>query len=228
MTNNKHWCFAWMQEKAKDEATKAALVKSAKWNPGDIITVSFLDGIPAVQEKVKRAAKAWVAPGMANLILDFQNNNNTSIRISFRHPGSWSTIGTEWRFVNHSEPTMNYGWLAENSTDEEVRSVVLHEFGHALGLLHEHQTPAGGINWNREEVIKDLSGPPNNWSVDTIEHNLFEPYAKEETNFTKVDGSSIMMYSIPAHWTTDGFSVGENVDLSDTDKSFIREQYPPV
>jgi len=28
---------------------------------------------------------------------------------------------------------------------------VLHEFGHALGLIHEHQNPAsGGFKWNRE------------------------------------------------------------------------------
>jgi len=23
-----------------------------------------------------------------------------------------------------------------------------HEFGHAIGLAHEHQNPAGGIQWN--------------------------------------------------------------------------------
>ena len=33
------------------------------------------------------------------------------------------------------------------------RPTVLHEFGHALGLIHEHQSPfKGGFEWNREEV----------------------------------------------------------------------------
>lgn len=33
------------------------------------------------------------------------------------------------------------------------RSTVLHEFGHSLGLIHEHQSPfKGGFEWNREEV----------------------------------------------------------------------------
>ena len=33
------------------------------------------------------------------------------------------------------------------------RATVLHEFGHSLGLIHEHQSPfKGGFEWNREEV----------------------------------------------------------------------------
>lgn len=33
------------------------------------------------------------------------------------------------------------------------RSTVLHEFGHSLGLIHEHQSPfKGGFEWNRDEV----------------------------------------------------------------------------
>ena len=31
-----------------------------------------------------------------------------------------------------------------------------HEFGHAIGLGHEHQNPAGGIEWNEEVVLRDL------------------------------------------------------------------------
>lgn len=225
MANENQWCFSIMHQTPTNEATKAALVKAAKWNSGDIITVSFLDGIQSVQEKVKQVAETWVALGMANLEFDFRNDPDTMIRISFLRPGSWSYIGTECRFIAPNEPTMNYGWLDENSTDEDIRRVVLHEFGHALGLIHEHQSPAGGINWNRQQVIADLSSPPNSWSLQTIEHNMFEPQATNETNFTALDGSSIMMYPIPARWTTDGYSVGLNSDLSETDKTFIRQQY---
>ena len=49
---------------------------------------------------------------------------------------------------------------------------------------------------------------------------MFEPYAAAETNFTALDPRSIMMYPIPAGWTTDGFSVGLNTDLSATDEQF--------
>lgn len=224
-----NWCFAWVVKKqsvgGKD---RAALVKASRWNAGDTITVSFLDGDPEVQNKVRDAAQGWTAPAMANLSFDFRKNtSDTLVRISFHYSGSWSVIGTTCRQItDKTQPTMNFGWLTPDSADDEVQRVVLHEFGHALGLIHEHQNPAQGIKWNRDAVIRDLSGPPNNWQPDVIEHNMFEPYAAKETNFTLTDRESIMMYPIPASWTLDGFSVGLNSKLSDTDKSFIHAQYP--
>lgn len=227
MANKNQWCFAWFAQAPGEGKDRAALVKGAKWNPGDLITVSFLDGDPAVQKKVKQAALGWTAPGLANLTLQFlRAKTKGMIRISFKYEGSWSVLGTTCKqILNKREPTMNYGWLTPASTDDEIQRVVLHEFGHALGLIHEHQNPGGEIHWNREAVIEELSGPPNNWPLDVIEHNIFEPYAKAETNFTEVDPQSIMMYPIPAHWTTDGFSAALNNGLSTLDRQFIREQY---
>jgi hypothetical protein len=201
-------------------------VREARWTPGDVITVSFLDGDRGIQGRVRDVAGEWTAPGMANLTFDFRKRTNTLIRISFQYDGSWSTIGTTCRLVrDENEPTMNYGWL-DGATDDELQRVVLHEFGHALGLIHEHQNPAGGINWDRDAVFAELSGPPNNWDPETIERNMFEPYSREETNFSQLDPDSIMMYPIPAGWTTNGFSVGLNDGLSARDRAFIHEQYP--
>ena len=228
MANTNQWCFAWFQaRRASAGADRAALQQAAKWNSGDLITVSFLDGDPLVQSRVRDAAMAWTGPGMANLTLDFRNDTNTLIRISFQFAGSWSMIGTTCRQVDLAMPTMNYGWLTPESDDAEVRSVVLHEFGHALGLIHEHQNPSptGRIDWNRDAVIRDLSGPPNNWTPEQIEFNIFQAFDARETNFSDVDPQSIMMYPIPAHWTNSGFSVGFNSDLSPQDRQFIHEQY---
>ncbi len=227
--NDNQWCFAWpAARKSVGGKDRAALVKASKWNSGDTITVSFLDGDPSVQDKVANVALGWTAPKLANLHFDFRKNtSDTLVRISFQYSGSWSVIGTTCRqMTDQTKPTMNFGWLTPQSADDEIRRVVLHEFGHALGLIHEHQNPAGGIKWNRDTVIRDLSGPPNNWALDVIEHNMFEPYAAAETNFTKVDGTSIMMYPIPKNWTIDGFSVGSNNQLSATDQQFIHQQYP--
>jgi hypothetical protein len=224
----KKWCFTWAANKPKASGKeRAALVKGLKWDPGSVITVSFLDGDAELQKRVRKVAEKWTAPGMANLRFDFRAGPNTNIRISFQYSGSWSVIGTSCKSITDlTQPTMNYGWLTPDSDDGEVERVVLHEFGHAVGLIHEHQNPDGVIHWNREQVINDLSGPPNNWDLDTIELNMFRPYAQSEVSTTPLDPKSIMMYPIPPEWTTDGFTVGLNAALSDQDKKFAREQYP--
>jgi serralysin len=225
--NENRWCFAWFEEPVSSGETKAALARKAKWAPGSVISISFLNGNPAIQSRVKEAALGWTMPGLANLTLDFRKNTtDTLIRIAFNPgDGSWSAIGTTCRQIPKNRPTMNFGWLTPQSTDEELQRVVLHEFGHALGLIHEHQSPGGEIHWNRDAVIRELSGPPNNWPEDVIEHNIFEPFNKRESNFTKLDPNSIMMYPIPKRWTIDGFSTGLNNQLSDTDKKFIHQTY---
>ena len=123
-----------------------------------------------------------------------------------------------------TQPTMRFGWLTLASSDDEVNRVVLHEFGHALGLVHEHQNPGGSFNWNKENVYRDLG--LIGWSKEQVDVNMFDPIAQSESNFTAFDPSSIMTYVIPATWTTDGFSVGLNQTLSAQDKSFIHAQYP--
>jgi serralysin len=222
------WCFTWVPDRrASLGADKAALLKDARWSTGDIITVSFLDGDKQVIEKVIRYAQEWTAPGLADLTLDFRRGTtDTLIRVSFRYAGSWSVLGTSCRQIaDRSQPTMNYGWLTPDTRDDEVRRVVLHEFGHALGLIHEHQNPRGAIEWDRDAVIRDLSGPPNSWTPEQIEFNMFKPFEEAEVRATPVDKDSIMMYPIPQRWTTSGFSASLNSNLSLDDKRLIHEVY---
>jgi hypothetical protein len=208
----------------KTDAERLALVTGSKWQPGDAIRVVFMDGDPAVQEKVKRVAETWTK--LANVKFYFVQDPKADIRISFNQRGSWSYIGRGCLDVPSDEPTMNYGWLTPESTDDEVRRVVLHEFGHALACIHEHQNPAGGINWNKPAVYAYFAGPPNSWPKERVDQNLFATYSKDLTSYSALDRNSIMMYPIPKEFTLDGFEVGLNTDLSGTDKEFIRQMYP--
>ena len=125
-----------------------AAVNSRKlWRPGTTLTVSFIEGEPIVQTQVEHYAHVWEE--YANIYFKFVHSDTADIRIAFhKGDGSWSTIGTDARLVEQAEPTMNYGWLTPDTHDDEYRRVVLHEFGHALGLIHEHQNPANGIPWD--------------------------------------------------------------------------------
>lgn len=221
------WCFSWIEPAPSSPgADRLAALTQNMWSAGDTLTVSFLDGDKRVKDRVEAAARQWTGPNMANLRLVFQKKTSTLIRISFKGRGSWSVLGNSCRQIDKARPTMNLGWLTPSTPDDEVNRVVLHEFGHALGLVHEHQNPAGTIAWDRARVAASLAGAPNFWPLDRIEKNLFEPYARKETNFSRFDPDSIMIYPIPAHWTTDGFSVSANSKLSATDIAFIRKLYP--
>jgi hypothetical protein len=204
--------------------SELALVTGKKWTVGRVLRVRFLDGDQGLRAKVAAVAQQWT--GFANLKLDFGDDPAAEIRISFQTGGSWSYIGTDALGIGQAEPTMNFGWLTPASEDSEISRVVLHEMGHALGAIHEHQSPAADVPWDREAVYRYYGGPPNNWTRDQVDQNIFARYSRTTTNFSAFDRSSIMLYAIPNELTIGDYEVGWNRVLSDTDKSFMRAQYP--
>jgi hypothetical protein len=210
---------------AEDEdRLRMAIVTGKKWDPGRTITVSFLDGLPEVQERVVHFARMW--EDHANLRLNFGNHTPAEVRISFEDVGSWSYLGVDALGIRDDLPTMNYGWLAPEVSDREYERVVIHEFGHAFGAIHEHQHPDQGIPWDKEKVYAYYMGPPNNWTREQVDHNLFRRYSRTITQFSEFDPDSIMLYSVPNELTLGDFEIGWNTTLSDTDKAFIAEAYP--
>jgi hypothetical protein len=164
----------------------------------------------------------------ANITLDFGDHQDPEIRIALdEEDGHWSAVGTDALvelFFAKSEPTMNCA-LTTDSPDAEYSRVVLHEFGHALGLIHEHQNPAAGIKWN-ERVVIDALKRSQGWDEATIRHNVLNSVDRDDVRFTAFDDKSIMLYPFPREWTLDGRQFGQNTTLSDTDKAFIATHYP--
>lgn len=206
--------------------SRAAAEKAKKWSPGRVLRVRFIGGHPTVKQKVIHYAKQWEQH--CSIRFDFNDAPNAEIRVAFMAgQGSWSYLGTDNLTIPQSQPTMNFGWLTPNSTENEYERVVVHEFGHALGLIHEHQNPTGNIPWNKPVVYQYYQGPPNNWSPAQVDNNLFKRYDKDKTNAGVYDTLSIMHYPIPAHFLTNpNKAVGFNTKLSEADKQFIRNIYP--
>jgi hypothetical protein len=207
---------------------KMALVTGKKWVTNRTLNIAFLDGSKIQKDKVKFHANQWLK--YANLKFDFNDRADAEIRISFiADDGSWSAIGTDSLHRPSfplGEPTMNYGWLRDDTDDIEYRRVVLHEFGHALGAIHEHQNPDGGPEWNVPEVIAQFSGPPNNWSRKDIDFNILQKYSASQLNGTKFDPKSIMLYEFPPELLKNHVGTRNNTTLSAADKRFIKKMYP--
>jgi hypothetical protein len=207
---------------------KIAIFTGKKWQKGKVLGVAFLDGSKTQRAKVQEHAEMWSK--YANVRFNFKGISNAAIRVSFNaDPGSWSAVGTDCLVTEEfpkDEPTMNFGWLSDDTDDVEYRRVVTHEFGHALGAIHEHQNPKVGIKWNLPAVYAYFSGPPNNWSKEEIDFNVVEKYSITQLNATKFDPKSIMLYAFPAALIVGGKATAENTKLSSGDRAFIGKMYP--
>ena len=189
------------------------------WINGSTLRVRFMGGTASQQALVQEQARWWIEQARANLRFEFNNAPDAEIRITFDpNDGAWSNVGTDCRLVPLNQPTMNLGFMDGGT--------VAHEFGHAIGLGHEHQNPAGGLQFDAAVVTRDLSGPPNLWTPEQIRFNVLEKYAVDQIRGTTFDPQSIMLYFFPARWTTNGIGTEANEVLSETDKSFIASTYP--
>lgn len=212
-----------MPEETSSTNEMAALTGKL-WRPGRTVRVGFLDGPKSVQTRVEKYAHQWEQ--FANIRFEFGPVENAEIRISFKLTGSWSYLGTDALLADKTEPTMNYGWLKEHTEENEYSRVVLHEFGHALGLVHEHQNPNANIPWDKEAVYRKFMAPPNNWTKEVIDRNLFDKINPADARATSFDPESIMIYQITNDMTIGDFEVEGNTVLSERDKSFIQRLYP--
>lgn len=199
---------------------------------------------------IKTVVTERLAP-LVNLKLQFTDNvRDSTIRVNFDSTrGCNSLIGTDnlrssqglvWNYPS-DKPTMNYAWL-------DV-ATVLHEFCHALGMVHEHQNPNNNpIQWNVPAVLcyyRQKEG----WSDTVTKRNVIDRFKISEINGSDYDKASIMIYAFDAKETLpevclsdsnqvlyqkdtqvpitlDGVSVNPNYKLSNSDIEWLKNIYP--
>ncbi|MEM9930194.1 MAG: M12 family metallopeptidase [Bacteroidota bacterium] len=203
---------------------KPGWARSNQWKTGSTLTVRFMGGSSYLRGEVMRYANEWTQ--YANINFKVVHSGNADIRVAFTQNGaSWSMVGNGSAYADQRRPSMNFGWLTDRTPAYEIRRTVLHEFGHALGLLHEHQNPSGGIPWDKDAVYAHY-WKTQGWDRKTTYSNVMAVANRDATQYSAYDRASIMHYPVPAALTAGRYSVGMNKELSATDKAYIARLYP--
>jgi len=106
---------------------------------------------------------------------------------------------------------------------------ILHEFGHALGLIHTHQNPKAKIPWDIKAVVNFYNGQFG-WDLEEINYNVLQVHDENELQNLdeNIDKDSIMMYPIEQFLLKPGkqhFATVSNSELSKNDIDSIRKIY---
>lgn len=209
------------------------LYEDVTWRNGSELKVACLNGTVDECRDVIHIASEW--SNFGNIKFKRWTVSGAQILIEFIEPGDQSkpylgaTLGLGVEMLNTLPNPNMYLRHPRHFKLREFRRVVLHEFGHALGVSHEHLREDAPFEWDRETVI-DYFVNVENWTLRDVLHNFFnEDENGRREGGIKVGGydtKSIMHYGILPEWTQDNTYIPTAFDLSPGDKATIGTMYP--
>jgi len=116
------------------------------------------------------------------------------------------------------QPTLNISSFSINN--------VLHEFGHALGFDHEHQSICGrNIEWNLP-LLYSWTAITMGWDEDHTTEQIVNQVEKDTFIGSSYDKDSIMIYSYPKELTLNNIGTPYTLRLSPNDCITASLLYP--
>jgi Astacin (Peptidase family M12A) len=211
-------------------APGASAAYASRWQnlANNTLRLFFMNGADLI-DPVMAAITAWSRA--ANVKFDrARDASRAELRIMFgRSLGHQSQVGSEARQVrNLSQPTMTLGFrdLFDYEADAAYsRFVVMHEFGHALGCIHEHIRDDAPLVFNEAKTIAYFATRGLNAAA--TRYNILERWRQTLIRKSEYDEKSIMHYMLPGFCMADGRERQQNFELSGPDKEFAAIVYGP-
>lgn len=219
----RHMCLIKGADRKIDTLKELVGDKYYLWNK-KIVNVYFWDDDGRIADKVIRIASEW-NPYSGIRFRKTDDRMESDIRVSFRTDGWWSYIGSYSTQIGKDSITLSLDsvYLYENA--DRMRNVILHEFGHALGLIHEHQHPGLIIPWKTKELFAYYW---HNYNVDSnwVREQVINKFKSATGIYCIPDVQSIMIYAIPPGVTdNNAYVVDWPQKLSELDKKNIKNIY---
>jgi hypothetical protein len=215
----------------EDDSELRLLVDHTRyWAGGRTLKIAFMGDPPDfIMAPIIAAANKWLPH--INLKFEFVTQGVSDIRINLGLEGNWSAVGTDALLIEQDKPTLEFHahklFSATGAKPlPELEGIVLHEFGHVLGALHEHQHPDADIPWNvplLKEVLKKQG-----LSDEVIRQNILDTCAPADFHYAPYDRDSIMHYDVPNGLTLGEFEIINRGTLSLLDIETLSAIYPRV
>ena len=215
-----------------------------RWSQLQEIHVCFLGGSDALRAKILQISTTWFMHSNLKLVtggpsgITCADKDKSEVRIGFSEPGYWSYIGNDSiadDLVSKNLVSMNFEGYDKNPPAEpSYTGIVLHEWGHALGFHHEHQSPASGCdgeyNWPKLYAYYKQN---YNWDKQMVDDNLKQLAADRSAyDWSTRDPKSIMIYGSDPQFLIKGKQskcyFHDNYALSQLDVTGIESTYPPA
>ena len=191
------------------------------WGNGRSLNITFVNAEPeTLRKQIEGIIRQWEPS--TNLTFTFDQALNGDIRIKTGAQTNESYVGTDAALAPADEPTMRLS-LAPQHPDFEL--TILHEFGHALGLQHEHLHPKANIPWDKPKVY-DYYKTNFQWTKEQVDHNLFALFPTADVLQGPYDKESIMHYVVTNELTIGDWEVLRNTRISKLDRRNMRKAYP--
>ena len=193
------------------------------WNQ-ESITFYFSDGTENQKAEVRKFAKLW----QRYTGIKFEYTNKKPPRLSFKKHYEISFKGGS---NESTQGAINGTILLGNLSDDVIfrKTTILHEFGHMLGLAHEHQRADRPNSLNNKDLIQACilnQKQPRAWCKENL-NNVSQSDVFIKSDY---DPDSIMHYKLH-NVTGDNIKLRDNLPksnnntLSYTDKYYIAMLY---